>query len=48
MKITRALVLVSLLLKISASYGDAADLAKASQNPVGNMISRCRTIRASA
>ena len=39
MKNTRILVFVCLLLNISASYGDEADLAKASQNPVGNMIS---------
>jgi hypothetical protein len=35
----KLLTLIFLLLKVSVSFGDAADLAKASQNPVGNMIS---------
>jgi hypothetical protein len=35
----KLLTLIFLLLQVSVSYGDAADLAKASQNPVGNMIS---------
>ena len=40
MKEIRLLALVLLIFKISASYGDeAAELAKASQNPVGSMIS---------
>jgi hypothetical protein len=35
----KLLTLIFLLLQVSVSFGDAADLAKASQNPVGNMIS---------